>query len=415
MRGDDIGERERRGDVVPKLPRFQRARDHGERRGALGGRDLVDEDELDGDGIGEQELRRDFRNHRSGAVNHDHRARMRDRRQQPGIGGKIKLDHGVDAAPAGQRHHPFADVLALVVDDVVGSSAPRELRLVLGADGGDHRRTGGLGELHGVMADAAGAAGDQRRAAATKTRHRDGMGGGHRRDAEAGAFGKARVVGEGDRERLRQSDVFGGGAEGTLPLAVPDPDALADPARRDTAADCIDDPRGIAVRNDPRKHDLAGASLARLDVGWIDPGCRDPDPDLARARRGRLDLADPQHVPRGTVRFIIGSAHEGRCPRFGREGRALEVTPDQSAGQRPAPRFGWTEEPRPPAPQLLDAGVAPVVEERPAQGAELLAEFPGRRGDHVALERCRVLPHLHEGEMIGPVVLLPRLDPLGAR
>ena len=168
-------------------------------------------------------------------------------------------------------------------------SAParaRELRLVLGADGGDHRRAGGLGELHGVMADAAGAAGDQRRAAGTKTRHRDGMGGGHRRDAEAGAFGKARVVGEGDRKGFGQGDVFRGRAEGTLPLAVPDPDALADPARRDTAADCIDDPRGIAVRNDPRKCDFARAPLARLHVGRIDPGCRDPDPDLARAGEG---------------------------------------------------------------------------------------------------------------------------------
>ena len=91
------------------------------RGGALGGRQLVDEDELKGDGVGEQELRRDFGDHRSGAVDHDFCARMRDPRQQPGIGGEIELDDGIDAAPAGQRHHPFADILVLVVDDVVGA------------------------------------------------------------------------------------------------------------------------------------------------------------------------------------------------------------------------------------------------------------------------------------------------------
>ena len=173
------------------------------------------------------------------------------------------------------------------------------------------------------MADAAGAAGDQRGAAGPETRHRDGMGGGHRGDAEAGAFGKARVVGELDRERLRQGDVFRGGAEGALPLAVPGPDALADPARRDAAADRVDDPGRIAVGNDARKRDFAGASLARLHVGGIDPGGRDPHADLAWAGGGRLDLADPQHVPGGTVRFVIGSAHGSPSPS-GREGRALK-------------------------------------------------------------------------------------------
>src|ERR1700722_6761993 len=175
------------------------------------------------------------------------------------------------------------------------------------------------------------------------------MGRGHRRDAEAGAFGKARVVGEPDRKCLRHGDVLRGGAEGTLPLAVPGPDPLADPARRNAAADRVDDPGGIAVRNDLRKRDSAGATLARLHVGGIDPGGGNPDPDLSGAWRGRLDLADPQHVPGGTVRFIIGSAHEVAVRGSAGKVAPFKGTRDQSAAQRPAPGVDAKGVPDPPA------------------------------------------------------------------
>src|SRR5262249_48339465 len=80
------------------------------------------EDELDGDGAGEQELRRDFRDRTPGAIDDDRGARVGDAGQQFGVRREIELDHGVDAAPAGDRRHPRTDILALVVDDMVGAA-----------------------------------------------------------------------------------------------------------------------------------------------------------------------------------------------------------------------------------------------------------------------------------------------------
>ena len=62
------------------------------------------------------------------------------------------------------------------------------------------------------------------------------MRGCERGDAKTGARFKAMIF---ERHGLSggQGDILGAGAKGALPLAVPDPDPLADAGRRDACAD----------------------------------------------------------------------------------------------------------------------------------------------------------------------------------
>ena len=110
----------------------------------------------------------------------------------------------------------------------------------------------------------------------------------------------------------RQRDVFGGGAEGALPLPIPNPDPLAEARFGDAVADLVDDAGAVAVRDEARPGDLAGGALARFDVGRVDAGSRELDADLAGAGLRRLDLADAQHLACRTVLLVIGGAH-ARC------------------------------------------------------------------------------------------------------
>jgi hypothetical protein len=75
-----------------------------------------------------------------------------------------------------------------------------------------------------------------------------------------------------DSLRGGQGDEFGGGAEGALPLTVPDPDPLANARFGDAVADLVDHAGAVAVRDQARPGDLAGRALARLHVGGIDAG-----------------------------------------------------------------------------------------------------------------------------------------------
>ena len=70
------------------------------------------------------------------------------------------------------------------------------------------------------------------------------------------------VVRQLDRLRGRQRDVFGGGAEGALPLPVPDPHPLAERDLGDAVADLVDDAGAVALRDQ---------RAARRSCGWC-PG-----------------------------------------------------------------------------------------------------------------------------------------------
>src|SRR5262249_58670425 len=66
-----------------------------------------------------------------------------------------------DAALSGERHDALADVLALVIDHMVGARPPRDLALGRRAHGGDDGGFAFLRELDGVMAHRARARGDE--------------------------------------------------------------------------------------------------------------------------------------------------------------------------------------------------------------------------------------------------------------
>ena len=51
---------------------------------------------------------------------------MQHLRHQLGIGGNVELDHRIDAFLAGERHDALADILALVVDGMVGAGGRRQ-------------------------------------------------------------------------------------------------------------------------------------------------------------------------------------------------------------------------------------------------------------------------------------------------
>ena len=133
--------------------------------------------------------------------------------------------------------------------------------------------------------------------------------GGHRRNAEAGAGLEARRwSGSGHRQRGRQHDVVGAGAEGALPLPVPGPHPFADAAAGTPSPTMSITPapslcgitRGKAILRVRPSRALTSegltpevASLTRTSPG---PG---------RGRRPRR----AQHVAGRTVRLVVGGAH----------------------------------------------------------------------------------------------------------
>ena len=187
------------------------------------------------------------------------------------------------------------------------------------ADGGEHGRAACLGELDGVVADAAGAAGDQHGLAFGRARDLDRVPGGHRRNAEAGAGLVADVAEAAARPVRRQHHIFGAGAEGALPLRVPDPDPLAHARGRHAFADRLDLARAVTVRDHARQGDLAGAAFARLHVGRIDAGGLELDAALRRDRarafrlRRRSARRGPRHFFHRTPHAFVHPRALGYC------------------------------------------------------------------------------------------------------
>ena len=107
------------------------------------------------------------------------------------------------------------------------------------------------------MADGARPGGDEHARALRDAREQDRLVGGIGWNAEARSGVHAGVGGQRHGLFRRQHDRLRGGTEGASPLAVPNPDALAHPRRRNAFAHLLDLARAVAVRNDARKGDLA--------------------------------------------------------------------------------------------------------------------------------------------------------------
>ena len=118
-----------------------------------------------------------------------------------------------------------------------------------------------------------------------------------------------------------QRDVFGRGAEGAaVALAVEQPDPLADAKPRDAVADLIDDPGAVAVGDHAGIFHRAIAAGAAADIGRVDAGGFQPDPDFARAGHRRRHVAKAQHIGRGARALVPDRLHLQRA----REGAAVE-------------------------------------------------------------------------------------------
>ena len=97
-----------------------------------------------------------------------------------------------------------------------------------GRGGGDNPRAAGFGDLGGIMPHRRAGAGDENCLGLDGLEEIDGMHGCQRGYAKTGACRVVDIRGQRDRLRFRQHDRLGSRAEGASPLAVPNPDTLAD-------------------------------------------------------------------------------------------------------------------------------------------------------------------------------------------
>src|SRR5690242_17592008 len=96
-----------------------------------------------------------------------------------------------------------------------------------------------------------------------------------------------------------ENDMFGRRAEGSaVALPIIEPNPLADIEPRDAITELVDDPRTITVGDHTGKFHFSIAAGAATDIGGIDPGCVQPDPDFARSGLWRRHLAEGEDVQR---------------------------------------------------------------------------------------------------------------------
>src|SRR5262249_11853549 len=98
------------------------------------------------------------------------------------------------------------------------------------------------------------------------------------------------------------------------PLAVPNPDPLANAIGRHTGPDLFDHTCTVALGDDPRRKHRPG-STSRLDVVWIDARSLERDADLAGPRLGSRHLPYSKHLPRPTRPLIPSRSHRAVTSR----------------------------------------------------------------------------------------------------
>src|SRR5450756_1224954 len=132
---------------------------------------------------------------------------------------------------------------------------------------------------------------------------------------------------------LGERDIFSRGAEGAaVALAVIEPDPLAGVKPRHAVADLIDNPGAIAVGNHAGKFYRAIAAGAAADIGGIDAGRFQPDPDFARAGHWRRHLAINKHIGRSAGSLVPDGLHLERLRLSKRAGEGAAVEQDVLAG-----------------------------------------------------------------------------------
>src|SRR3979490_1543068 len=113
---------------------------------------------------------------------------------------------------------------------------------------------------------------------------------------------------------LGQRYIFRRGTEGpAVALAVKEPDPLAHAEPRDAVTELIDNSGTIAVGYHALEFQRAIAAGAAADIGGIDPGGLQPDPDFAWTGHRRRHVAKGQHIGRGTGSLIPNGLHSQRA------------------------------------------------------------------------------------------------------
>ena len=173
-------------------------------------------------------------------------------------------------------------------------------------------------------------------------------------------------------------DIFRRGAEGAaVALAVEQPDPLPEAEPRHAVADLIDDPGAVAVGDHARKFHRAIAAAAAADIGGIDAGGFQANPDFARAGHRRRHLAKRQHVRRR-------AASVRTKPPSQRARKRAAIEQDVLAGDEAG--LGAAQE-RAGVAELVGIAEAPGGIELGALGQQLLRRDAALLG--FGLGRCR--------------------------
>src|SRR5207245_7746473 len=92
-------------------------------------------------------------------VARDDAVRLDDAGADRQVPAEVDVDNAIDAGATRELKDLRGRVARLVVHRVIGAGGRRARRLVGRADGGNDRRAGPLGELHGVVSHGAGPTG----------------------------------------------------------------------------------------------------------------------------------------------------------------------------------------------------------------------------------------------------------------
>ena len=209
------------------------------------------------------------------------------------------------------------EVLAAVVDHLVGAERPHEVELAGVVDAG-HVRTEPLGELDRERARAASAPVDQhptpdRGAVGSLQRDRSGLGDRRR----LGERQLCRLVGE---RRLGRDRVLG---EAALQREVVAVHLVTGPESSDALADGVDPPgdvraeRAARRRAQPTQARIQRRAAQALPVAEVDRRRGNLDEHLPGAGRRHRDVLDPQHV-RGSVPVVDDRSHTASQHRLWR-------------------------------------------------------------------------------------------------
>ena len=216
------------------------------------------------------------------------------------VAAEVYIHDMIDALAAGDVAHACGDVLAAIVDHVVGAAGASPLSLGVRTDRGDHRGAGPLRELHRVVSDRTRGTGHQQRASLYRAGDEHAVMRGHAGHAESRTFRERYVFRQRRHQIDIQRDVFRCGAHpAAVALAVVEPDAATHPGFRHHRSDAIDHAGAIAGGDDAGVLHGGHGAAAAVGVRRVHASSLELDPDLVATGLGSsADRRTPTlHLP----------------------------------------------------------------------------------------------------------------------